>query len=117
MREMALASIRQDAKSIYKKERQQMTNHLNQNFDTDKPNQVLVSDVTQFNLKRKPYYICIIINLFSRKIIEHKISFKNSTQLVKSIFKQAYHDRKPENGLIFHTDRGSAYRSNFFVIT
>lgn len=91
-----------------------MTNHLNQNFDTDKPNQVWVSDVTQFNVKRKPYYICVIIDLFSRKVISHKISFRNSTQLVKSTFKQAYHDRKPDNGLIFHTDRGSAYCSNYF---
>ena len=51
------------------------------------------------------------MNLFSRMIISYKISRRNSTRLVKSTFKEAYFNRNPEAGLIFHTDRGSNYRS------
>ena len=52
--------------------------------------------------------------MYARAIIGYKIGQKNSTQLVKSTFKLAYESRSPEQGLIFHTDRGSNYRSKTF---
>lgn len=112
MRDMGLISIRQDAKNLYDKERRKHKNYLNQNFDVDKPNQVWVSDVTYFQYDGKPYYICAIIDLYARMVIAHKIGLANSTQLVKGTFKIAYVQRQPAPGLIFHTDRGSNYRSH-----
>ena len=44
----------------------------------------------------------------------YRIVYKNSTQLLKSIFKIAYNNRMPMTNLIFHTDRGSNYRSKSF---
>lgn len=111
MREMGLLSIRQDAKKVYEKERLSIKNHLNQQFDVTKPNEVWVSDVTYFCCKDIKYYICAIIDLYTRKVVGYRVGKKNSTQLVKSTFKQAYESRKPESGLTFHTDRGSNYRS------
>lgn len=111
MREMGLLSIRQDAKKVYEKERLSFKNHLNQQFDVTKPNEVWVSDVTYFCCKDIKYYICAIIDLYARKVVGYRVGKKNSTQLVKSTFKQAYESRKPESGLTFHTDRGSNYRS------
>ena len=111
MREMGLLSIRQDAKKVYEKERLSIKNHLNQQFDVTKSNEVWVSDVTYFCCKDIKYYICAIIDLYARKVVGYRVGKKNSTQLVKSTFKQAYESRKPESGLTFHTDRGSNYRS------
>ena len=111
MREMGLLSIRQDAKKVYEKERLSFKNHLNQQFDVTKPNEVWVSDVTYFRCKDIKYYICAIIDLYARKVVGYRVGKKNSTQLVKSTFKQAYESRKPGSGLTFHTDRGSNYRS------
>lgn len=111
MREMGLLNIRQDAKKVYEKERLSIKNHLNQQFDVTKPNEVWVSDVTYFCCKDIKYYICAIIDLYARKVVGYRVGKKNSTQLVKSTFKQAYESRKPESGLTFHTDRGSNYRS------
>lgn len=111
MREMGLLSIRQDAKKVYDKERLSLKNHLNQQFDVTKPNEVWVSDVTYFLCKDTKYYICAIIDLYARKVVGYRVGKRNSTQLVKSTFKQAYESRKPDSGLIFHTDRGSNYRS------
>lgn len=111
MREMGLLSIRQDSKKVYNRERLSLKNHLNQQFEVTKPDTVWVSDVTYFLCKDNKYYICAIIDLYGRKVIGYRVGKKNSTQLVKSTFKQAYESRKPESGLIFHTDRGSNYRS------
>jgi len=114
MRDMGLVSIRQSAKSLYTKESKKFKNHLNQEFHTDKPNQVWVSDVTYFRYNEKSYCICVIIDLFSRKVVGYRVGPTNSTQLVKSTFKKAYENRRPDNELIFHTDRGSNYRSKTF---
>jgi len=109
-----LVSIRQTAKSLYTKDSKKFKNHLNQEFHTDKPNQVWVSDVTYFRYNEKSYCICVIIDLFSRKVVGYRVGPTNSTQLVKSTFKKAYESRHPDKELIFHTDRGSNYRSKTF---
>ena len=86
-------------------------NHLNQEFIAERPNEIWVSDITYFKYSGKPYYICVIIDLFSRMVVGYKIGKTNSTQLVKSTFQNAYKERQPHTGLIFHTDRGRNYRS------
>ena len=111
MRDMGLVSIRQSAKKLYEDEGRKYKNHLNQEFDTCKPNEVWVSDVTYFKYGENAYYICVIIDLFSRMVVGYKIGKTNSTQLVKSTFQIAYKARQPDSSLVFHTDRGSNYRS------
>lgn len=106
MREMGISSVRQSAKKLYEDECKKHKNYLNQQFDTHAPNEVWVSDVTYFKFNEKAYYICVVIDLFSRKVISYKVSNKNSTQLVTSTLKMAYEERKPNSSLIYHTDRG-----------
>ena len=114
MRDMGLVSIRQDAKDLYDKEQQRFKNYLNQQFTVTRPNDVWVSDVTCFRFNNKNYYICVILDLFSRMIIGYRVGKANSTQLVRSTFQMAYKERQPAEPLIFHTDRGSNYHSKTF---
>lgn len=111
LHEMGLVSIRQSAKKLYEDEVKKHKNYLNQEFDTSRPNEVWVSDVTYFKYGENACYICAIIDLFSRMVVSYKIGKTNSTQLVKSTFRIAYEARQPNSSLIFHTDRGSNYRS------
>lgn len=108
-------SRRTCSKKLYLQEQTRKKNLLNQQFQTSKPNEVWVSDVTYFSFQYKTYYICVIMDLYSRKIISHKISNKNSTQLTKAALKFAYESRKPTKPLIFHSDRGTNYTSNRFM--
>ncbi len=116
MKEMNISSIRTNSKKIYEKQRikDKKQDILNMNFSVSAPNQVWTSDVTEFKIKGKRYYICVIIDLYARKVIAYKISLRQSTQLVTSTFKNAYSKRNPEKGLIFHSDRGAPYISNKF---
>lgn len=114
MHDMGLISIRQEAKDLYDKEQKKYKNHLNQEFTATRPNEIWVSDVTYFRYKEQVFYICAILDLYSRMVVGFRISHKNSTQLTKGTFKQAYENRKPESNLLFHTDRGSNYRSKTF---
>ena len=114
MQEMGLTSIRQGAKSAYSKEQHKFTNHVNQQFDAARPDEIWVSDVTYFRFNDKKFYICVILDLFARKVIAYKVGKSNSTQLVKATFRSAYESRKPAKPLTFHTDRGTNYRAKAF---
>lgn len=116
MREMGLTCVRSTAKQEYLKlrEPEKKKNVLQQQFSASRPDEIWVSDVTCFKLNDRYYYVCVILDLFSRKIISYKISKKNSTQLITSTFKSAWTQRKPEPGLLFHSDRGSQYTSHRF---
>lgn len=114
MKDMGLISIRENAKDYYDKEKRKYKNYLNRQFHTTRPNEVWVSDITCFRYNEKYYYICVVIDLYARKVIGYKIGSKNSTQLTKSTFKLAYESRQPDGDLIFHTDNGSNYTSKSF---
>ena len=114
MREMGLASVRKGAKKQYEDESRKTRNIVKRNFQVDRPNAVWVSDVTFFRFNDLYYCVCVIMDLYARKIISHRVGTNNSTQLVKSTFREAYESRDPENGLIFHSDQGSNYRSRAF---
>ena len=114
MQDMGLISIREGAKDYYDKEKSKNKNYLNQKFNTTRPNEVWVSDITCFRYNEKYYYICVIIDLYARKVVGYMIGGKNSTQLTKSTFKLAYESRHPDENLIFHTDNGSNYTSKSF---
>lgn len=62
----------------------------------------------------KFYYLCVIIDLFSRKVIAYNISGKPDSALVIETFISAYKLRNAPFGLMFHSDRGSQYNSFSF---
>ena len=87
---------------------------LQQQFKVDEPNRVWVSDITCFKVNGKYLYICVILDLFSRKVVAHRVSPKNSTYLVTSTFRQVYRNRNEPQQLMFHSDQGPQYTSNTF---
>lgn len=107
-------SIRPCSKKLYLQNEERRQNILNQQFNVSHPNEVWVSDVTYFRYNNKMYYICVILDLFARKIIGYKVSKKNSTQLTKSTFKAVYEKRHPSD-ILFHSDQGANYTSKSFT--
>ncbi|WP_236870327.1 IS3 family transposase [Candidatus Bandiella numerosa] len=90
-------------------------NLLKRNFTVEAPNKVWVSDITYINTKEGWMYLCVIIDLYSRKIVGWHCSSRLSNDLVIHSFMKAYWNRKPGKDLIFHSDRGSQYTSNDFI--
>lgn len=113
MHENGWFAVGTSAKKIYLMTQERKQNILNQQFTVSRPNEVWVSDITYFRYNDFSYYICVILDLYARRVVAHKISLKNSTQLTKSTFKLAYEYRQPTE-LLFHSDRGTNYTSNTF---
>ena len=114
MQENGWFSIRGGAKKIHEANKSKKENLLNQEFVTSSPNEVWVSDVTIYEFKNIKYYICVILDLYSRKVISYSIGLNNSTQLTKRTLKTAYFERLPKPSLILHTDQGTNYTSLAF---
>ena len=75
MKEMGLTSIRSTAKQDYMKlhEPEKKRNVLRQQFQADRLNQIWVSDVTCFKLGELYLYTCVILDLFSRRVVAYKV--------------------------------------------
>ena len=102
MQELGLQSIRPDAKKQYKKQQQyKKQNLLERQFTADHPNQIWVSDITYFKVNDYWMYLCIILDLFSRRIVDYRVSRNASTNLVTSTFRTAFRERgNPREALI-----------------
>ena len=116
MSEMGLSSISTTSKRQWKKSNsyERKSNILQRQFHAETPNCVWVSDVTCMKLKDRYYYLCAVVDLYSRKVIAHKVSTRNSTQLITETLRMAYDARMPGENLIFHSDQGSQYTSQAF---
>lgn len=116
MSEMGLSSISTTSKRQWKKSNsyERKSNILQRQFHAEVPNCVWVSDVTCMKLKDRYFYLCAIVDLYSRKVIAHKVSTRNSTQLITTTLRMAYDARMPGENLIFHSDQGSQYTSHAF---
>ena len=116
MQELNLRSVRTNAKKQYKKRQQyQKQNLLAREFVTDHPNQIWVSDITYFKVSGYWVYLCIILDLYSRKIVGYRVSRNASTNLVTTTFRNAYQERGRPKNLTFHSDRGKQYTSGAFT--
>lgn len=88
------------------------SNLLSRKFDVKKTNTVWVSDITQVRCKEGWSYLCVILDLFSRKVISWKVSQINNADLVLGSLKSAWRKRQPDGrSLLFHSDQGIQFRA------
>ena len=86
-------------------------NLLQQTFSADAPNRVWCSDLTYVRTWEGWLYVCVIVDLFSRKVVGWAVADHMRADLVTDAFDMAVGRRAIEPGLIFHSDRGSQYAS------
>ena len=116
MQELDLRSIRSDAKKQYKKRQQYAKRDLlEREFTAGRPNQIWVSDITYFRVNNYWVYLCIILDLYARRIVGYRVSRNASTNLVTTTFRNAYRERGKPKNLTFHSDRGKQYTSSTFT--
>ena len=81
-------------------------------------NQIWVADVTYLRLGAEWRYLATIMDLFSRRIVAWTISRHRTMHVTLRVLKRALAERRPQPGLIFHSDRGieySAYNYQAFL--
>lgn len=86
-------------------------NLLSRKFYAEQPNQIWVADITYIWTSEGWIYLASIMDLFSRKIISWNIDIKLTKELVLVALDRALNFRRPKEGMIHHSDRGSQYAS------
>jgi len=75
------------------------------------PDQVWASDITYVSTLEGWLYLAVILDLFSRRVVGWKLSESLEAELVVTALSNALVLRQPDEGLYFHSDRGSQYSS------
>jgi putative transposase len=89
-------------------------NRLEQNFKVSAPNLVWVSDITYVATDAGWGYLCAIKDLFHDEIVGWSFERHMRTEMVIAALRDAVRKKRPQPGLIFHSDRGSQYASHEF---
>lgn len=89
-------------------------NLLAQRFDQPAPNLVWVSDFTYVRVGQRFCYLCVILDLFARRIIAYRIGTRLDRFLALNTLRDAVRNRGVSQGVMFHSDRGSPFTSDDF---
>ena len=89
-------------------------NLLDRNFTPTAPNQVWTSDITYLWTDEGWLYLAIVLDLFNREVIGWSLKPRMTTDIVTDALTMAWFRRRPEAGVLHHSDRGSQYASHAF---
>lgn len=89
--------------------------NIAQGIITTAINQVVVADVTAYDICGKDHYLASLMDLHNREIIGRAVSDKNDTALVLAALEDAHHTRLSLEGCIHHSDADVRYCSNEYT--
>jgi len=86
-------------------------NQLNRNFTASAPNRIWVTDITYIWTREGWIYLAAILDLFSRRVVGWSMDSSIDRTLALDALGMALKTRRPEPGLLHHSDRGVQYAS------
>jgi transposase InsO family protein len=90
-------------------------NILNRRFHAVKGGQKWVSDITYLRTASGWVYLTVVIDLYDRKVLGWSLSDAMESAVTSvAALEMAVKNRRPENGLLFHSDRGVQYCADGF---
>ena len=87
-------------------------NVLDRDFSADAPDRKWAGDITYVWTAEGWLYVAVIMDLFSRRIVGWAMADHMRSELCEEALSMALRRRRPEAGLIHHSDRGSQYVSD-----
>jgi len=92
-------------------------NRLNRQFAVEAPDKVYVGDITYIDTQEGWLYLAVLIDLHSRAVVGWAMAPHMRASLVNDALLMAIFKRRPEAGLLLHSDRGSQYASHLYQDT
>jgi len=86
-------------------------NLIDQDFSADRPDEKWGADISYVWTREGWLYLAVVIDLFARRVVGWAVSDRLHTELALEALRKALAIRRPEAGLIHHSDRGSQYCS------
>ena len=92
-------------------------NLLDREFLVDQPDTVYAGDITYIPTNEGWLYLAVLIDLYSRAVVGWAMSERMTAQLANDALMMAIWKRRPPQGLMTHSDRGSQYASALYQKT
>lgn len=86
-------------------------NVLDRQFNPTGANKAYVCDISYIRTDAGWLYLAIVLDLYARRVVGWSMAPSMPAQLVCDALSMAIESRKPDRGLIVHSDRGSQYAS------
>ena len=90
------------------------TNLLDRNFTATRPNERWAGDITAIWTYEGWLYLAAVLDLFSHRVVGWAMAASQDEALVEMAFRMALLQRRPQAGLLRHTDRGCQYTSHAY---
>src|SRR5207248_11272799 len=90
-------------------------NLLQRDFNADAPNTKWVSDTTYIWTTEGWLFLAVVLDLFSRMVVGWSMAAIQDATLVAQALQMAVARRRPQAGLLHHSDRGSTYTSENYL--
>jgi len=87
---------------------------VERNFTASAPNRLWLADLTQHKTQEGWLYLAGVLDLFDKRLVGWSMGRHMQTELVVDAVNMAVLNRRPEPGLIHHSDRGSQFGSLTF---
>jgi transposase InsO family protein len=78
------------------------------------PEQVFVSDITYLSTREQTYYLTLVTDAYSRKIMGHSLNRDLGAEGVSKALEKAARNRLTTKEAIHHSDRGLQYASTIY---
>jgi transposase InsO family protein len=78
-------------------------------------NQLWVADITYIRLLREFVFLAVILDAYSRLVVGRCLARSLHSEFAVTALKQAIETRRPEPGLVHHSDRGVQYASREYT--
>ncbi len=82
-------------------------------FSANQPNQLWVADITYVPTQRGFFFLAVVLDVFSRRIVGWSMADHMKTDIVLDALEMAVRQRRP-NGVVHHSDQGCRYTSVAF---
>lgn len=82
---------------------------VNRDFDPPAPNLLWCADITHLETWQGTLYLAAVQDCFSRRIVGWSMADHMRAELVVSALEMAVARRRPDPGLVHHSDQGSQY--------
>ena len=88
-----------------------VTNHLERDFASLEPNTKWVTDITYIRTAENWLYLCVVLDLYSKRVVGWSMSNIQDRQLVLNAVLMALWQRPDKQRVILHSDRGTQFTS------
>jgi putative transposase len=88
---------------------------VRRDFARDATNQLWVTDITEHPTREGKVYCCVVLDIWSRKVVGWSIDSTQTASLATNALGMAIQSRRPPQGAVIHSDHGVQFTSWAFT--